>query len=256
MSGKRSRISLRRPEALVRVRRRHADVDDRDGRLVHRDVTEEVVGGAGLRRRPRTPSPRAGARSPRAAGRSRRRGRPCIPRRAREGVAKRREVARQVVGEELVDPLGRRGAPRAGSRRDLAAARPSSAATVSRRDEDLASVAGVRDARRAEDVDARVALVAEHGVPVWSPIRTRTRSPPGHSVSRSARCIARAASARRRRRRTPRRTRPRRRPTRRRRCARDASREAGGEGARSRPGSQPAPRAAARSSPRRPRRGT
>jgi hypothetical protein len=37
---------LRRAEPFVRVRRRHPDVDDGDVGLVHRDVTEEVVGRA------------------------------------------------------------------------------------------------------------------------------------------------------------------------------------------------------------------
>ena len=36
-------------QALVRMGRRHADVDDRDVRLVHRDVAQEVVRRAGLR---------------------------------------------------------------------------------------------------------------------------------------------------------------------------------------------------------------
>ncbi len=36
-------------QSLVRVGRRHADVDHRHVRLVHRDVAQEVLGGAGLR---------------------------------------------------------------------------------------------------------------------------------------------------------------------------------------------------------------
>ncbi len=49
MSGKALADLARRPEALVRVRRWHADVDDRDARLVHRHVPQEVFGVAGLR---------------------------------------------------------------------------------------------------------------------------------------------------------------------------------------------------------------
>ncbi len=102
--------------------------------------------------------------------------------------------------------------------------------------EDLAPVTGVRDARGADDVDARVPLVAEHR-------RAGVQSRPGRArESRPAiRCPAAGAGSRaprrlrREPRRTPRRIRPRRRPTPRRRWPRP-SRAACGGGARSRPG--------------------
>ena len=79
----------------------------------------------------------------------------------RDRVPKRREVAREVVGEELVDSLR------------IGQALEPELAEIARRDsvqcdervcrhEDLAAVAGIRDARGAHDVDPRVALVAEH----------------------------------------------------------------------------------------------
>ena len=49
MPGKRSRISRAAREPFVGVRRRHADVDDRDLWLVHRDVPEQILGVPGLR---------------------------------------------------------------------------------------------------------------------------------------------------------------------------------------------------------------
>ena len=48
MSGCRSRIAARGPQALVGVRRRHPDVDDRDVRPVGADLAQEVLGVAGL----------------------------------------------------------------------------------------------------------------------------------------------------------------------------------------------------------------
>src|SRR4030095_2471381 len=39
----------RRSQALIRVRRWHADVDDRDLRLVHADVAQQILGVPGLR---------------------------------------------------------------------------------------------------------------------------------------------------------------------------------------------------------------
>ncbi len=55
--------AVRGAQPLVGVRRRHADVDDRDVGAVHRHVAEEVVGRsrlrdhlvAGLREQPRDP---------------------------------------------------------------------------------------------------------------------------------------------------------------------------------------------------------
>ena len=39
---------MRRPQALVGVRRRHPDVDDRDVGLVGADLAQQVLGVAGL----------------------------------------------------------------------------------------------------------------------------------------------------------------------------------------------------------------
>ena len=40
---------LGRPQPLIGLRRRHPDVHDRDVRLVHRDVAQQILGVAGLR---------------------------------------------------------------------------------------------------------------------------------------------------------------------------------------------------------------
>ena len=48
MPGCSSRISARRAQPLVGVRRRHADVDDRDVGLVGADLAQQVLGVAGL----------------------------------------------------------------------------------------------------------------------------------------------------------------------------------------------------------------
>ena len=48
MPGCSLRICVRRAQALVGVRRRHAHVDDRDVRLVRADLAQQVLGVAGL----------------------------------------------------------------------------------------------------------------------------------------------------------------------------------------------------------------
>ena len=65
---------LRSHEALVRVRRRHADVHDRDVRRVGGDESDEIVGGACLADDVDPVAPREAARCPRGRRRRRRRG--------------------------------------------------------------------------------------------------------------------------------------------------------------------------------------
>ena len=94
---------LRRAQALVGLGRRHADVDDGDVGLVHRDVTEQVLGVSGLRddlearllEQPRDPLAQQHrvVREHDAHGRG-----------ARPG-AQRREVAAEPGLVELEDPL-------------------------------------------------------------------------------------------------------------------------------------------------------
>ena len=63
----------RRPQALVGLRRRHADVDDRDVRACTSAPSASARRRSRPGRRPRSPRPRAGGRSPRGAARSPRR---------------------------------------------------------------------------------------------------------------------------------------------------------------------------------------
>ena len=83
-----------------------------------------------------------------------------------------------------------------------------------RRDDDLAAVSGVRDARGSDDVDARVALVRRgRGARRGGRSAREPACRSGHSASRSARCAVEAPRRRprvrpRRRRRTRRRPRP------------------------------------------------
>ena len=151
---------LRRAEPLVRVGRRHADVDDGDVGLVHRDVAEQVVGCAGLRD---DVEPRLLEQTRDALPEEHRVVRqddpPCVTE-LRDGAAKRREVARQAVGEHLVDRLR--------VRQPLETVRPEVAGLDfrderrrRRREQDLAAVARRRDPRRADHVEARVPLVTE-----------------------------------------------------------------------------------------------
>ena len=114
MPGNRRADLARRHEPLVGVRRRHPDVDDRDRRLVHRDVTQQVVGVVGLGHdlearlgeQPRD----ALAQQDRVLGDH---DRHRVPEQG-DRVAQRREVARETVREQLVDVLGLRQARRAG----------------------------------------------------------------------------------------------------------------------------------------------
>ena len=80
----------------------------------------------------------------------------------RDRVAKRREVARETVGEQLEDALRARGARRGGgvprSRIVSARTEPARVGAVS---EDLPAVPGRADARDPVDVDAGVALVRD-----------------------------------------------------------------------------------------------
>ena len=105
-------------------------------------------------------------------------------------VAKRREVAREVVGEQLVDPLRAGGLRADDSPRSRDGDRRRGRPVVCAESEDLAAVPGVGDARRADDVDARVALLAERRRAGVEPDAHPDLGPPGHASSRSARCVA------------------------------------------------------------------
>jgi hypothetical protein len=142
------------------VRRGHANVDDGDSGLVHRDVAKQVLGVVGLRddlearvaeeaRDPFSEENRVVSqrdRDPRAEHGDR--------------VAQGWEVAREVVREELVDPLGS-GEPREPVLSEVA--RGDTVELVERLggEHDLRAVARVRDPRRAHDVESRVALLRE-----------------------------------------------------------------------------------------------
>ena len=148
-----------RDEPLVGVGRWHADVDDRDLGLVHRDVAHQVGGvvglgenvEAGLDEQPHD----ALAQQDRVLGDHH--GHRVAQHRHR--VAERREVARQAVGEELMDVLRRRQAREAVAA-EVADGEPGRSAGRCR-EQDLAAVARRADPRRAVDVDARVALVGD-----------------------------------------------------------------------------------------------
>ena len=123
----------------------------------------------------------------------------------RDRVAQRREIARQPVGEQLVDVLGL-GQPGEPVRAEVAR-RTSAEPRGRRRDEDLPAVAGRADAGGAVDVDAGVAVLRDERSPVWRPMRTRTACRPATRArrARAARHRRRGAASRRRRPRTARR---------------------------------------------------
>ena len=159
MPGKLRADLARRDEPLVGVGRRHPDVHDRDRGLVHRDVAQQVVGvvglgehlEAGLAEQPDD----ALAQQDRVLGDHHRH----RVAEHRDRVAERREVARQAVGEELVDVL-RLGQPGEAVAAEVADGEPGRRAGR-RREQDLAAVARRPDPRGAMDVDAGVALVGD-----------------------------------------------------------------------------------------------
>ena len=157
-----------RAKPLVRVRRGHPDVDDRDGRRVHRHVPQKVVRATRLRddveARIREEARDALAEEHGVVGEND--GDPRAEHRDR--VSQRREVARQVVGEQLVNPL-RTGEPFEPVLAEISARQPVQGREHLVRDEDLPAVSGVRDPRRANDVDSRVALVVERRRPDVEP---------------------------------------------------------------------------------------
>ena len=161
MSGCFSLIDFAARRPFVRLRRRHPDVDDRDVRLVHRDVAEEVLGRARLRddlearlvEQPRDPLPE----QHRVVGEHDAHGRRAGP------GAERRKVAAEARIVELEDPL------RIGQVRERP--EPEIAQLVlgrergrrGLREDDLASMPRRGDALGAVDVDADVTVLAERG---------------------------------------------------------------------------------------------
>ena len=162
MSGKPSRISRAATQALVGVGRRHADVDDRNVGLVHGHVAQQVVGRPGLAdddeadflEQPHDPF----AQEHRVVGDH------DAPARAelRDRVAQRREVARQVVGQKLVDALGI-GEARELVDAEIACLVARGEGRGGRREQDLSAVPRGRDPRGADEVDPDVSLLAELG---------------------------------------------------------------------------------------------
>ena len=150
---------LGRPQPLIGLRRRHPDVHDRNVRLVHRDVAQQILGVAGLR-----DDVEAGlheqpgdslAQEHRVVGEHDADG-------DRAGTgAQRREVLTEAGLLELEDPLGLRHVgqcPEAeiaqvASRRQRRGGRLGG--------DDLSSVARGRDPVRAMDVDADIAVLGE-----------------------------------------------------------------------------------------------
>ena len=147
-------------EPLVGVRRRHADVDHGDVRLVHRDVAQEVLRGAGLRHdlearlleKPRDPL----AEEDRVVRED------DAPRvtELRDGAAERREIPREPVGEHLVDALRVRE-PLQPVGLEVMRLDVGDERGRRRREEDLAAVARGGDARGADHVEPGVPLLAE-----------------------------------------------------------------------------------------------
>ena len=78
----------------------------------------------------------------------------------RDGAPERREVAREAVGDHLVDPLGVGQALQA-VRAEVARLDTRHEGSRRRGEQDLPAVAGGGDAGGADDVEPRVALVAE-----------------------------------------------------------------------------------------------
>ena len=88
--------------------------------------------------------------------------------------AERRKVKRQARDDELEDPLGRREAAQLvlAEVAQLGVAVERGAGRL--REQNLAPVTGLADARRAVDVDPEVVALRSSGaLPVWMPIRTR-----------------------------------------------------------------------------------
>ena len=78
----------------------------------------------------------------------------------RDRLAQRREVARKVVGQQLIDP-NRLGQPFELVLAEVAVRHVADSLERRGREHDLTSVTGVRDPGSAHDVDARVALDAD-----------------------------------------------------------------------------------------------
>ena len=143
----------RRLDALVGLRRRHADVDDRHVRVVAAHLQQQLVGGPGLAD---DLDPGLGQQPRQALPQQRRVLGDHRPQAVIVGpdVPERRKVLVQIVGEQLEDLLGLRQPPELEGaevdRRRLDQARRRL------RGQHLPTVAGLTDARRAVDVDADV----------------------------------------------------------------------------------------------------
>ena len=147
-------------EALVRVGRRHADVDHGDVRLVHRDVAEQVLRRSGLRDDLEAGLLEQPGDALAQQHRVVREHDAARVAELRDGAAQRREVARKPVGDHLVDALG------------IGKALQAVGAEIARLDagderrrgggeQHLAAVPRGRDARGADHVETGVALLAE-----------------------------------------------------------------------------------------------
>jgi hypothetical protein len=145
---------------FVGVCGRHPDVHDRHVRPVHRDVPEQVVGRSGL-----SDDLEAGLleqaddalpQQDRVVGDD---DAACVAELG-DRAAQRRKVARQAFGQHLVDVLGIRQ-PLQPMRAEVAGLDPRDERRGRRRQEHLTAVPGRGDAKGADHVEARVALLAE-----------------------------------------------------------------------------------------------
>ena len=191
-------------QPLVRLRRRHPDVDHGHVRLVHGDVTEQVVGVAGLR-----DDVEAGVvEQPRDALAQQHGvvGEDDADRASRRGAREAREVAAEARLVELEDPLRLRQLRQRPEAEvaELAVGREHERSRLGR--DDLAAVAGVGDPEGAVDLDADVAVLAERGGAGVQPDADAHRRRPG--VARDPPlCVDRGLRRRSRRRRRRRRAR-------------------------------------------------
>ena len=115
------------------------------------------------------------------------------PRSCSRDVPERRELGRKVVGDELEDPLWARAARGTRTRRARARSRRDRGTRLLR-DEYLATVPGLADARGAVDVEADEAVAGALGLADVEADAYADAFPAGHGVRAKARCISIAAT--------------------------------------------------------------
>ena len=182
-----------RPDPLVGLGRRHANVDDRDVGVVAAHLEHQLVGvpclpddlDLRLLEQPREPL----AQQRRVVGDH---GREAAV--VRADVAQRRELGRQVVGDELEDPL-RLAQPAEVELAELSH-RHAEAGRRLVRGEDLPAVGGLADAGRAMDVEADEAVAGLFRLAAVEPdSHPHALLVPARRCAANARWIASAAAA-------------------------------------------------------------